>query len=162
MSVDKYQPHLLIVPEDDANRQLANGFLKHPSIKRRAVQPMQCSGGWLKVCGDLLTTYIPRLHVSPLGHVVMLIDFDNQVQSRLDYFDKNIPANLKDRIYILGTLSEPEPLRASRGISLEKIGEELANSCFDGNSEPWGHDLLKHNHAELQRLITNVKPFLFR
>ena len=27
MSVNKYQPHVLVLPEDDANRQLANGFL---------------------------------------------------------------------------------------------------------------------------------------
>jgi hypothetical protein len=27
MSVNKYHPHVLVLPEDDANRQLANGFL---------------------------------------------------------------------------------------------------------------------------------------
>ena len=28
MSVNKYKPHVLLIPEDDANRQLANGFLR--------------------------------------------------------------------------------------------------------------------------------------
>lgn len=27
MSVNRYQPHVLVLPEDDANRQLANGFV---------------------------------------------------------------------------------------------------------------------------------------
>ncbi len=26
MSVNKYKPHVLILPEDDADRQIANGF----------------------------------------------------------------------------------------------------------------------------------------
>ncbi|KAM3090094.1 hypothetical protein ACKFKG_30775 [Phormidesmis sp. 146-35] len=32
MSIDKYQPHLLVLPEDDANRQVAIGFLLDPSL----------------------------------------------------------------------------------------------------------------------------------
>jgi hypothetical protein len=27
MSVNKYQPHVLLLPEDDANTELANGFV---------------------------------------------------------------------------------------------------------------------------------------
>lgn len=41
MSTNKFQPHVLIFPEDDANRQIANGFLLlvPPDRQRRA----QCS-----------------------------------------------------------------------------------------------------------------------
>jgi hypothetical protein len=31
MAVNRYKPHIYVVPEDDANRQIANGFLLHPS-----------------------------------------------------------------------------------------------------------------------------------
>jgi hypothetical protein len=32
MSANKYKPHVVVLPEDDANRQLANGFLTHPVV----------------------------------------------------------------------------------------------------------------------------------
>ena len=38
MSVNVYNPHVLVLPEDDANRQIANGFLLEPSIKHRNIQ----------------------------------------------------------------------------------------------------------------------------
>ncbi len=40
MSANKYQPHLLILPEDDANRELANGFILNQAINPRVVQIM--------------------------------------------------------------------------------------------------------------------------
>lgn len=45
MSTNKFQPHVLIFPEDDANRQIANGFLLlvPPDRQRRA----QCSMRWV-------------------------------------------------------------------------------------------------------------------
>ena len=38
MSVNKYLPHVLVLPEDDANRQLANGFLLDPNLLDRRIQ----------------------------------------------------------------------------------------------------------------------------
>ncbi|NES22197.1 MAG: hypothetical protein F6K41_25555 [Symploca sp. SIO3E6] len=32
MRINKYQPHLLVLPEDDANCQIVNGFEKSPNI----------------------------------------------------------------------------------------------------------------------------------
>ena len=32
MSVNVYKPHVLVLPEDDADRQIANGFLLDPSL----------------------------------------------------------------------------------------------------------------------------------
>jgi len=31
MSPNQYQPHILVLPEDDANRQIANGFIQAPN-----------------------------------------------------------------------------------------------------------------------------------
>ena len=44
MSVNRYRPHIMILPEDDANRQLANGFVSHAFIAPRSVQvlPSEC------------------------------------------------------------------------------------------------------------------------
>ena len=48
MSVNKYLPHLLILPEDDANRELANGFVLNHAVNSRAVQILPPAGGWKK------------------------------------------------------------------------------------------------------------------
>jgi hypothetical protein len=41
MSVNKYQPHILVLPEDDANRQLANGFVLDQSVATRNIQVLE-------------------------------------------------------------------------------------------------------------------------
>ena len=52
MSVNVFQPHLMVLPEDDANRQIVNGFLLDPSLNQRAIQPLPIDGGWSKVRDD--------------------------------------------------------------------------------------------------------------
>ena len=44
MSVNVYKPHVLVLPEDDANREIANGFLLAPSLKLRNIQVLPCAG----------------------------------------------------------------------------------------------------------------------
>lgn len=45
MSVNFYKPHVLVLPEDDANRQIAIGFLLDPGLKQRNIQILTPSGG---------------------------------------------------------------------------------------------------------------------
>ena len=45
MSVNRHKPHLLVLPEDDANRQLARGF--ELELSTRQFQVLQPAGGWL-------------------------------------------------------------------------------------------------------------------
>ena len=55
--MNRYKPHVLVVPEDDANRQLANGFLQNPALNLRAIQvlPLLVAGlRFLIIC--LMTT----------------------------------------------------------------------------------------------------------
>jgi hypothetical protein len=47
MSVNRYKQHVLILPEDDANRQIANGFLL--DVNARQVQVQNVGGGWSAV-----------------------------------------------------------------------------------------------------------------
>lgn len=106
--------------------------------------------------------HVTGLKKYPLRHLVLLIDFDDRVEDRTAHFRASFPAGMNERIYLLGTRGEPEPLRKDCGCSLEKIGEHLANACATGEPGLWQHELLQHSHAELTRLVANVKPFLFK
>lgn len=167
MRVNKYQPHLLVLPEDDANRQIANGFILNPNINEPAIQVMPIANGWGKVVDDFKENHISEMRKLSQRMIVLLIDFDRNGE-RLSYVSSQIPEDLKDRVFVLGVLSEPEDLKRikkkfeSIGTGkLEQIGETLAKDCSDNTNELWGHDLLKHNKTELERMILSVKPFLF-
>ena len=162
MKVNKERPHVLVLPEDDANRQIVNGFLLDPSLNERAIQVLPIAGGWVKVRENMCTTQATQLRNFPNRHLVLLIDFDGHVIERTQMFEEAIPADVRDRVYLLGTQVEPERLRKACRVSWEKIGEQLANACANGEQGLWGHAMLVHNQAEVGRLIANVKPFLFK
>ncbi len=103
---------------------------------------------------------MPKMRQYPKRYFVLLIDFDKR-EDRLDYIKQRIPDDVKDRVFVLGAFSNPEELRRSIGESLEAIGETLSANCSDNTVGLWGHDLLKHNKTELERMISSVKPFLF-
>jgi hypothetical protein len=41
------------------------------------------------------------------------------------------------------------------------IDFDRRQDCAKKTNELWGHDLLQHNQAELKRMRSSVKPFLF-
>ncbi len=50
MGVNKNSPHVYVLPEDDANRQLANGFWQGLDWKRqRQMYVLPVAGGWREV-----------------------------------------------------------------------------------------------------------------
>jgi 5S rRNA maturation endonuclease (ribonuclease M5) len=167
MSVNKYKPHVLVLPEDDANRQIANGFILNSNVNEPTIQVLPIADGWEKVVGNFKDNHVSEMQRFPKRIIVLLIDFD-QKGERLSYVKSQIPEDLKDRVFVLGVLSEPEDLKRSKKKfesigtgKLEKIGETLAKDCFDNTNKLWGHHLLKHNKTELDRMILLVKPFLF-
>ncbi|NEP12719.1 MAG: hypothetical protein F6K14_21425 [Symploca sp. SIO2C1] len=160
MSLNRYKPHIFVLPEDDANRQIANSFVLHPHLKERVIQVLPPARGWKKVVSKLLEIHVPEMWQYSEERIVLLIDFD-QDKERLSYVNSQIPDDLKDRVFVLGVLSEPEKLRTGIKKTFEEIGEALANDCYDNTNELWGHELLKHNKTELERMIDYVKPFLF-
>ena len=91
--------------------------------------------------------------------MILLIDFDGR-EERLQYAKARIPERLIGRVFILGALSEPESLRANLG-SYETIGLALARDCREETDTTWGHDLLRHNASELDRLRGSVLSILF-
>lgn len=160
MSVNKYRPHVYVLPEDDANRQLANGFHLGDLSDARQMQVLNVAGGWQDVIKCFKTEHVPEMNRNSNRHTVLLIDFDEQ-QNRLNDVQAEIPERLKGRVFILGAWSEPEHLRPDFGSDYEKIGLALAKVCRDNADQTWAHNLLRHNASELERLRKHVRPFLF-
>jgi hypothetical protein len=76
MSVNKYRSHVLVLPEDDANRQIANGFLLDESLNGRAIQVLRSPGGWSKVRDEFVRTHVAEMDRNTLRYMVLLVDFD--------------------------------------------------------------------------------------
>jgi len=160
MSPNKYLPHVLVLPEDDANRQLANGFLLDDSLAARNIRVLIEAGGWIEVL-DLFTSVHQReMERFPLRFMVLLIDFDDHLE-RLNEATARIPSHLRERVFVLGTLSEPEALKAADLGSYETIGLAMAKDCRENTEEIWSHGFLRHNAGELARLRQHVRPILF-
>jgi hypothetical protein len=155
------------LPEDDANREIVNGFLLEPGINLRKLQPLPAAGGWKKVIEKFADNYVSYLRKHRTGTMILLVDFDDR-ENRLELIRAAIPGDLSDRVFVLGTKTEPEDLqrrpkdyKKERLGSLENVGRMLAQDCVDGTDTAWSHDLLAHNAEELKRLIPHVQSFLF-
>jgi len=159
MSVNREQPHVFVLPEDDANRQLANGFHLELDLTRK-MQVLLPAGGWIQVLKRFLSDHVPEMHRNQHRYMVLLIDFDGK-EGRLAQAKGEVPNNLIDRVFVLGVWTEPEALKAKLG-SYETIGLALAKDCREDTDRTWGHELLRHNASELARLRENVLPILFR
>ena len=158
--INRYKPHVLVLPEDDANRQLANGFLLDPSLTAQ-IQVLEEVGGWSKVLDCFEKDHVKKMDALPDRFMVLLIDFDNQ-RDRLDRANAVIPDNLKDRVFVLGVWTEPEALKASFGRPYEEIGRAIAEDCREDTAATWDHELLRHNADEIERMRQQVRPILFQ
>lgn len=167
MSVNKHRPHVLVIPEDEANHDLANGF--QLEVGNRQLQVLPYVGGWLHVVEELLKNHVGDMTKIPHRVVVLLIDFDHDSQeggaaARLARVRERIPAGLQDRVFVLGSRRRPETLRAQLHPdpnTLEQIGRLLAEECRDGERTLWAHDELSNNESELAKLEQKVGPLLF-
>jgi hypothetical protein len=159
MSVNKDQPHVYVLPEDDANRQLANGF--HLEVDQtRKLQVLTEAGGWEKVLELFESVHVIEMDRYPARFMVLLIDFDGR-EERLNRVKAKIPNRLQDRVFVLGAWREPEDLRKAKLGSYEAIGKALGRDCRYETDMTWGHKLLQHNAGELDRLRAHVRPILF-
>ena len=160
MSVNRYLPHVVVLPEDDANRQVANGFLRDQYLSFWRIQVLEEAGGWNKVLECFLSDHVAAMKRYTGRFMVLLIDFDGE-EGRLQDAKALIPGNLQDRVFVLGALSEPEALKRAIPGSYETIGLALARDCREKTNTTWGHNLLRHNASELDRLREYVRPILF-
>ena len=160
--MNKYLPHVYVIPEDDRNRQIAEGFVLHHQVQDTRIKVVPPAGGWVKVLDAFRDEYISKLRRDwPNAHVVMLIDFDDQVENRKAKFRQEIPEDCKTRVFVVGSKSNPETLKSALNVGFEEIGGFLAADCDASTAEHWNHEQLQHNDAERQRLVQTVKPFLF-
>lgn len=158
--MNKYQFHLVIVPEDDANRQLALGLASHPRVHPRQIDLRPPAGGWSVVRDALQQKWVAYLRSYPNGYALFLVDFDDIHDLRFRKFRDVIPDDVADRVFILGVSSEPERLRAAFGASLELIGMRLVEACGDPPGADWSHDLVAVNGPEKERFRVQVCPRL--
>lgn len=176
MSVDINKPHLIVLAEDDANRQLAHAFLleireRMPDsrqievLRKRTRKPAK--DGWKKTVDEkFFEDQVPVMRQYPHQKVLLLIDFDEKTDdhNRREYtfrqLSKNKLEELRDRVFILGVWSEPEQLKKNLGQSFENIGKSLAKACMNEGNELWQHELLKHNLTEIERMKPSVNPLL--
>ncbi len=157
---NKYAPHLLILPEDDANKDIALGFRIHHTVNSNAVEILPVAGGWLKAVDIFLSDLAPTMVKLKYRYVAIIVDLDKQI-IRYQEIKNKIPQHLQDRVFILSTFSEPERLKNSLNLTFEEIGKQVANDCFQGSDSLWQHGLLSHNLTEISALQIHVKPFLF-
>jgi hypothetical protein len=161
MAVNRYLPHVLLLPEDDANSQIATGFhLQVSPVRQRQMQVLLVAGGWNEVLNLFEAEHAMEMDRCPPRYMILLIDFDG-VQNRLEAASARIADHLRDRVFILGALGEPEDLRKAGLGSYETIGRAMAEDCRNGTDTIWGHELLRHNVNEIGRLRQHVLPILF-
>jgi hypothetical protein len=162
MMVNRYLPHVLVLPEDDANRQIANGFVLDldPSVFTK-IQVLEEVGGWVEVLDRFESDHVGGMDRYAGRHMVLLIDFDGN-RERLRTAKDRIPERLSGRVFVLGALSEPEALRTAGLGAYETIGREMAKDCREKTEATWGHPLLQHNASEIERLCQHVRSILFQ
>ena len=160
MGVNRDLPHLFVLPEDKANSDIATEFhIQVPFSRYRQMQVLKPAGGWSAVLSVFNTEYVTSMENNPHRYMLLLIDFDGD-ENRLETLVTKIPANLRDRVFILGSLIDPEALKAELG-SYKTIGSTLASECREQRLVFWNHRLLLHNKIELERLRLVVREILF-
>lgn len=152
---NKYDYHLLIIPEDEANRQIMTGFNTHLDVNSRRIQVEPVAGGWKKALEVFKSDYVAAMVRYDKRHVLILIDLDEHIE-RLEEAKKYIPKNLRERVFVMGCLDEPERVRSAIGKSKEELGELLAEACFRGHGEVWQNAMLAHNQEELERMKSTI------
>jgi hypothetical protein len=159
VSSNLYQDHLIVVPEDRPYRKIAKGFEGAvPTRGARRIQVMPEAGGWLEAVKQVETD-LHKLRRYPERRLVLLIDFDGDANRRL-YVEDRIPQEVKDRVFLLGSFEEAEDLTPGLGHP-ESIGGQVGRACEASHDGPWGHELLRHNATELDRLSTFARSLLF-
>jgi len=158
MSVNREKWHLLVKPEDDANREIAIGFLNALEYPQQAkIQVDRPAGGYQKALEFILTAQLERYRHR---RVLILIDFDNSVELRNQLVKRF--ASVSDRVFVLGSCPEAEDVRRELGRHLEECGEAVAKDCLTRKCEVWQLDCLKHNAAVLARLCPEIYRELFK
>ena len=74
---------------------------------------------------------------------------------------RQVPEGVKDRVFVIGVLSNPEDLKRSLNKNFEQIGSQIAEGCKDSSIDFWQHTLLVHNIEEIRRLSGAFRDIFF-
>ena len=161
--MNKYRPHIYILPEDEADNDFVVGFLNLPIFDNTRIAPLryggEYGGGWLKAVEKFKNDHIPDMNKFPGRYMILVIDFDkyDDRAEKIQNFD--IPDTLRDRVFIIGSRTNPQSLKKELKMNGEEIGEAIARSCAEKTGTIWDHPLLKHNQAEIDRLRPVIEQF---
>jgi chromosomal replication initiation ATPase DnaA len=109
----------------------------------------------------LRNDYFPVLERNHLSQVLILIDCDHEPERIVNALD-GVPQHLKDRVFMLGALGEPETLKAAMKTTFEGLGVQIANECFEEEPNVWKHPELAHNRDEVARLKKSLFEAVFQ
>ncbi|HUO29139.1 MAG TPA: hypothetical protein VMU80_07980 [Bryobacteraceae bacterium] len=157
MSANKRRLHVHVLPEDDANRQMLDGFLLE--FPTRQIHRLRVAGGWKKLLDRFKSDEVAGMETNPHRLMVLLVDFDGR-SDRRNKVGTVIPAHLADRVFVLGVWTEPEDLKKAGLGSFETIGRALAKDCREGTTVIWSHELLKHNAGDVARFCDLARSIL--
>lgn len=159
MTANRYDPHLFVLPEDDANRQIANGF--YSLFGKRQIRILTEARGWSGVCRTFEDDHVPYMRKFTKAFMVLVVDFDAD-PDRKAAMQRCIPDDLRDRVFVLGAWTEPEDLRRAGLGPFETIGEALGLDCPPAAQGIWSHALLTHNAGEIGRFQASGCSALLR
>lgn len=161
MSTNVYKPHLLVIPEDKANQDIVNGFLLRLEVNERQLQVLDLANGWSRGKEKLLELSNGHLVRYNNAHALLVVDHDGN-RNRGCEIKALISDEVKDRVFVIGVLSEPEELK-SASQKYEQIGGLIAEGCKADNTDFWQQEsLLVHNLDEVRRLSKVVRDLFFK
>ncbi|PPK51348.1 hypothetical protein [Marinobacter persicus] len=164
MAVNRYRNHLVIYLEDKPYRGIVNGVKTMPSVNDYVIDAKPPSGGWPKVFAELEDN-LKLLNDRPGMHALLLMDFDNDFESRKQNFDEILNGqSCKERVFLLGIdEKESEDLKATlQQSNNEAVGKRLLQHCPDETSVDWQNTHLRCNEHEIARMRTaGVFTWLF-
>lgn len=166
MSINNFTPHLLVLSEDNAYRQIATGFISHFAVIHHNVRINKIAKGGLKVLKLFSRSYISGMRTYRHRHILLLFDCDESIENYNIKVQQVIPEDIKDRVFFLSSFNEVENIkdnlgRGKIGHSGKKLAESCYNATFNTHGDAWQCPQLKHNQSELERLAHSVRPFLF-
>jgi hypothetical protein len=161
-AANDYKPHLLVIPEDKANQDIVNGFSLHLEVNERQFTVLPIAKGWSKGKERLSELCEKRLSKCKTAYALLIVDYDGD-RDRGSKIKSSLPAEVKDRVFVIGILSEPERLKSSINQKYEDIGRLVAEGCREKSTDFWEQqELLAHNLDEVQRLSKAVRNFFFK
>jgi hypothetical protein len=141
---------------------MVNGFSTLLEINERQFYVYDLARGWERGKETLLKLSKGYMREYPSSYALLIVDFDGNAH-RGSEIKNQIPEEVRDRVFVVGVLNEPENLKNSTGMKFEQLGLQIAEGCKDSNIDFWERqEPLAHNVDEIRRLSKAVRNLFFR